>query len=93
MLYRDNTVVEKKIKVVRFIAKKIPFTFCEGDSKQGGDLLSHDAVPSALTGLTSLFGMGRGEPRRNGHLKPLPRESPGGQYLNIPEKKHTLKKT
>src|SRR5690606_2772646 len=29
--------------------------------KMGGDLLSHiSAVPSALTGLTSLFGMGRG---------------------------------
>ena len=29
--------------------------------KFGGDLLSHCyAVPSALTGLTSLFGMGRG---------------------------------
>ena len=29
--------------------------------KDGGDLLSHlSAVPSALVGLTSLFGMGRG---------------------------------
>ena len=27
------------------------------------------AVPSAQTGLTSLFGMGRGEPRRYNHLK------------------------
>ncbi len=27
------------------------------------------AVPSALTGLTTLFGMGRGEPRRYNHLK------------------------
>lgn len=27
------------------------------------------AVPSAQAGLTSLFGMGRGEPRRNNHLK------------------------
>ncbi len=26
-------------------------------------------VPSALTGLTSLFGMGRGETCRNNHLK------------------------
>jgi hypothetical protein len=26
------------------------------------------AVPSAQTGLTSLFGMVRGEPRRHGHL-------------------------
>ena len=29
------------------------------------------AVPSAQSGLTSLFGMGRGEPRRNNHLKSL----------------------
>src|ERR687893_1542941 len=34
-----------------------------GQRKMGDDLLSHEvslAVPSALTGLTSLFGMGRG---------------------------------
>ena len=32
-----------------------------GSGKVGGDLLSHiTAVPSALAGLTSLFGMGRG---------------------------------
>ena len=36
----------------------------------GGDILSHtNAVPSARTGLTSLFGMGRGGPRRYSHLK------------------------
>ena len=29
-------------------------------------------VPSALAGLTALFGMGRGGPRRNNHLKALP---------------------
>ena len=34
----------------------------------GSDLLSHHkAVPSALRGLTSLFGMGRGEPSRYNH--------------------------
>jgi hypothetical protein len=36
----------------------------------GDDLLSHKvslAVPSALAGLTSLFGMGRGDPRRHRH--------------------------
>ena len=27
------------------------------------------AVPSALVGLTSLFGMGRGDPHRYSHLK------------------------
>jgi hypothetical protein len=40
--------------------------------KKGGDILSHRiAVPSAQAGLTSLFGMGRGEPRRNNHLRPV----------------------
>ena len=38
--------------------------------KKGDDLLSHKiAVPLAQAGLTTLFGMGRGEPRRNNHLK------------------------
>ena len=38
--------------------------------KKGDDILSHiTAVPSAQAGLTTLFGMGRGEPRRNNHLK------------------------
>ena len=38
--------------------------------EEGGDILSHQmAVPSALMGLTSLFGMGRGEPHRYNHLK------------------------
>ena len=41
-----------------------------GFQKKGDDILSHNtAVPSAQAGLTSLFGMGRGEPRRNNHLK------------------------
>ena len=40
--------------------------------KKGDDILSHiTAVPSAQAGLTTLFGMGRGEPRRNNHLKIL----------------------
>ena len=40
--------------------------------KKGNDLLSHPgAVPSALIGLTSLFGMGRGETYRYNHLKNL----------------------
>ena len=37
------------------------FSTQEKKKKTGGDLLSHLlAVPSALKGLTSLFGMGRG---------------------------------
>jgi hypothetical protein len=44
----------------------------KGFLKKGGDILSHRiAVPSAQAGLTSLFGMGRGEPRRNNHLRSL----------------------
>ena len=40
--------------------------------KKGGDLLSHKlAVPLAQSDLTSLFEMGRGEPRRNNHLKSM----------------------
>ncbi len=41
-----------------------------GFIKAGNDLLSHlMAVSSALVGLTSLFGMGRGGPHRNSHHK------------------------
>ena len=41
-----------------------------GFIKAGNDLLSHPkAVSSALAGLTSLFGMGRGGPHRNSHHK------------------------
>jgi hypothetical protein len=44
----------------------------EDSLKKGDDILSHiTAVPSAQAGLTTLFGMGRGEPRRNNHLKSL----------------------
>ena len=38
--------------------------------KKGNYILSHiSAVPSAQVFLTSLFGMGRGEPHRYCHLK------------------------
>ncbi len=37
--------------------------------KKGDDLLSHNVVPSAQMGLTSLFGKVRGEPHRYNHLK------------------------
>ena len=51
-------------------SKKNPHHFWWGFLKKGGDILSHRiAVPSAQAGLTSLFGMGRGEPRRNNHLR------------------------
>ena len=50
---------------------KNPSSIDEGFiTKKGSDILSHiTAVPSAQAGLTTLFGMGRGEPRRNNHLK------------------------
>jgi hypothetical protein len=51
-------------------SKKIP-SFCEGIFKIGIDLLLRalGQLPSAQPGLTTLFGMGRGEPRRNRHHK------------------------
>ena len=52
--------------------------FTTGSLKQGGGLLSHQsAVPSAQTGLTSLFGMVRGEPRRHSHPKIFVQGDPG----------------
>ena len=53
------------------INKKNPHQLHDEDFlKKGDDILSHiTAVPSAQAGLTSLFEMGRGEPRRNNHLK------------------------
>ena len=41
----------------------------EGFPKKATTYSPTNAVPSALTGLTSLFGMVRGEPRRYNHLK------------------------
>ena len=42
------------------------------DKKRQRLTLPHiTAVPSALVGLTSLFGMGRGDPHRHSHLKAL----------------------
>jgi hypothetical protein len=37
--------------------------------RQRPTLPGFNLVPSALAGLTSLFGMGRGGPRRQSHLK------------------------
>ena len=54
------------------IKKRAPIFSGWGSIKKGDDILSHiTAVPSAQAGLTTLFGMGRGEPRRNNHLKRL----------------------
>ena len=40
-------------------------------TKKAATYSSTKAVPSAQTGLTTLFGMVRGEPRRYNHLKSL----------------------
>ena len=54
----------------RYKNKKPRFVRNRAFKKKGDDILSHiTAVPSAQAGLTTLFGMGRGEPRRNNHLK------------------------
>jgi hypothetical protein len=54
------------------IKNKKACLFRQAFLKKGDDILSHiTAVPSAQAGLTTLFGMGRGEPRRNNHLKRL----------------------
>jgi hypothetical protein len=52
--------------------KKNPLFLDSGVIKFGSDILSRcDPVPSAQAGLTTLFGMGRGGPRRYSHQKVL----------------------
>ena len=64
-----------RASIISYCVDKIPnkktlFRKKQGFQKKGDDILSHiTAVPSAQAGLTSLFGMGRGEPRRNNHLR------------------------
>ena len=55
------------MKLKKILNEESPPAIAEGfPVGVGGDLLSHtDAVSSALPGLTSLFGMGRGAPRRH----------------------------
>ena len=56
--------------VYRGIQQKKPYPIRIGlYKKRRRHTLPQNAVPSAQAGLTSLFGMGRGEPRRNNHLK------------------------
>ena len=49
--------------------KKPDTTSCIGFKERQRLTIPPVAVPSALTGLTSLFGMGRGETYRYNHLK------------------------
>ena len=53
-------------------------------SSLGGDLLSHvqDVVPSALRGLTAVFGMGTGDPSRHSHPK-IYRVIPSKLYIVV----------
>lgn len=66
----------------------------EGPSKKAAAYSPTGAVPSALTGLTSLFGMVRGEPRCHDHPKLISLKGPllgrgfRGGYLDILEKNH-----
>ena len=66
-LYRHFSILKK-------VKKKSPHC-CEDSFKIGIDILSRalGQVPSALAGLTSLFGMGRGDPRRNRRHKGINR--------------------
>jgi hypothetical protein len=53
------------------IIKKKSSSKDEDSKKRQRSTLPQIAVPLTQAGLTSLFGMGRGEPRRNNHLKNL----------------------
>ena len=57
-------------EAMKMPGKKEP-RLLRGGVQIGDDILSQDIilVPSALVSLTSLFGMGRGGPHRNSHLK------------------------
>ena len=69
---KERRRTEALAKHARTAVKQKSLSFQIGFSKKGDDILSHiTAVPSAQAGLTTLFGMGRGEPRRNNHLKRL----------------------
>ena len=60
------------IQELNYIYKKSPLQkVCKGLSKKAATYSPTNAVPSALSSLTSLFGMGRGEPRCYNHLKLL----------------------
>jgi hypothetical protein len=48
------------IRSTKIVKKKLRLEDEPEFRKDGNDLLSHNAVPSAQAGLTSLFGMGRG---------------------------------
>ena len=62
--------VEIRVRRFDMSPQKNPTLLLESGLKERRRLtLPPVAVPSALTGLTSLFGMGRGETYRYNHLK------------------------
>ena len=62
---KDTPIPPQKITQKKPLSTKLLKEACK---KVGGDLLSRGcAVPSARLGLTSLFGMGRGDPQRYNH--------------------------
>ena len=79
---------EIKNTVIKIDTEKKPHYFCSGAFKKGGDILSRCySVPSALIGLTSLFGMGRGDPYRYNHHKLFVLNT---QYFISKEEKYTI---
>ena len=63
--FDDTLFVQPLLKWKR---NKKPLHKSEGVRRRRRHTLPPVAVPSALLGLTSLFGMGRGEPQCNNHL-------------------------
>ncbi len=65
----------KRQNVGKYIKQKTPTNITwsgfKNKLRQRHTLPHVTVVPSALVSLTSLFGMGRGEPHRNSHLKAL----------------------
>ena len=66
---KERRRTEPEGRTRRSIKKKNPSLKSWGSKERRRHTLPQIAVPSAQAGLTSLFGMGRGEPRRNNHLK------------------------
>nr|ADI16976.1 hypothetical protein [uncultured Sphingobacteriales bacterium HF0010_19H17] len=77
-----------KYQIYGISKQKKPHYNSSGAFKKGGDILSrYYSVPSALIGLTSLFGMGRGDPYRYNHHKLFVLNT---QYLISKEEKYTI---
>ena len=79
-MHKSNHVVFKNLSIIQNYCKKKPDKYMSGFILKKATTYSPTiAVPSALMGLTSLFGMGRGEPHCYSHLKASPNPSEGGE--------------